>query len=262
MTKPVNGKKKLVKPKEGRKPKSVTHKDLNKYEDLMRDEDTVLRIMSKCGVDVSSIGSTFKCPLPDHDEQNPSASLWRDEDNIIVFHDWHQMDGVEWYSIPHVFASCTTGKTIEKFNDDWVEPWWARALYESECMDRELPTVPNQTELPLSKDAKTARIFYDALVYRLQLMWLLGVRKNWRKADRFTYFPARFAALWAGMSNSTWVDGKKWLINNVYIEQAILMEVHDTKKFTPPKKSKEEIAKIEGSIFALRLPDKKSIPPA
>lgn len=238
------------------KPRLLKNIDELNFEELMRDEDTVLRIMSQLGVDVSAIGPSFCCPLPGHEETNPSASLWRDEDGLIVFHDWHKRDGIEWYAIPHVYACCTTGKSRRTFKPDFVEPWWARALYESGCMDKELPKVTYQTELPLSKDAKAARKFYDGLVYLLQLKLLLHENEDWFKADayRFTYFSYRLAALWTGMGNKTYGKGKQWLLEAGYIEMATSAEVHNIKHFGDFQKHNKRIMKEDGPMFALRQP--------
>ena len=46
-------------------------RDQGWYEELRYDEDAAIKIMQKCGADVSAVGESFLCPLPGHEERHP-----------------------------------------------------------------------------------------------------------------------------------------------------------------------------------------------
>lgn len=187
------------------------------YEQLQFEEEVAIKVMRQCGVEVSMIGETFLCPLPGHEEKHPSAALWRNESGIIMFHDFHARDGQEWYSLPYVYALCKTGKRQLRLVDEtWEDRWWARALHESGCGDRPLPTLSIVQTLP--KDApRHAQIVYKAVCYLAQLEeWFYGTPS--REVGGDMPFSARFATAWANMSPHTYTKGLAWLSGNEYLE--------------------------------------------
>lgn len=92
-------------------------------------EEAAVRILKACGVLNPRVGKAFRCPLPGHDDRRPSAALWRQEDGSFGLHDFHQCDGHAWYSLPEVFASVHSGKTV-KLGPGEQAAWMLRAVVE------------------------------------------------------------------------------------------------------------------------------------
>lgn len=133
--------------------------------------------MRHCGADVTAVGEAFLCLLPGHDERNPSAALWRNDSGEIIFRDWHERDGKEWYLLANVYALWSSKKRGMHFYDDdeeWVDNWWARALYESGYVDRPLPTLAIKQVLP-ENTPKHAQFVYKAVCELSQFQeWFYG----------------------------------------------------------------------------------------
>lgn len=63
-----------------------------------------------CGRHISRIGQAFRCILPGHQERRPSAAFYAAKDGCILYHDFHQRDGSEWYTLGEVYHAITTGR--------------------------------------------------------------------------------------------------------------------------------------------------------
>lgn len=192
------------------------------FEDLETDEEVAIQIMAACECQVDGLGKAFICPL--HDERHPSAALWRREYDVIQLRDFHERDGIWWYSLPHVYASYTTKKRLISFPEDWHEPWWARALHESGCVKEPLPDIPGIRNLPINTPEAAVR-FYENLCYGLKLKRMLYPKGSLHGFDEYYFFPARFAAVWYGVGPNTYENGKWWLIDSGYIEEAVIEEI-------------------------------------
>ncbi|HLY21140.1 MAG TPA: bifunctional DNA primase/polymerase [bacterium] len=80
-----------------------------------------------------TLGSSFCCPLPKHDEWHPSAQIYRGDNGVIGLRDWHRKGMKPFYSLPEVHAAIRTGGTrwdgISKSNAPLLV-FWSMDLYE------------------------------------------------------------------------------------------------------------------------------------
>src|SRR3989344_658285 len=131
----------------------------------------------------------FRCILPGHAEDNPSASLYRHpQTGAILYRDWHGKDGNQWYPLAVVAASLAYGK-IKRLRGPELATWQIRLLVELGILK------PAPVEMkPLPADATDIeRKVYDG--FRL----LLGCK--WRYSpNEPTPFARNFAAAWCGVS--------------------------------------------------------------
>lgn len=67
-------------------------------------------LMQLAGRQPVRIGASFRCILPRHEEKHPSANFVRGEGGVIFYHDWHQRQGQEWYTLGEVFAALVSGQ--------------------------------------------------------------------------------------------------------------------------------------------------------
>jgi len=67
-------------------------------------------LMQLAGRPPVRIGASFRCILPGHQEKHPSANFVRGEGGVIFYHDWHQRQGQEWYTLGEVFAALVSGQ--------------------------------------------------------------------------------------------------------------------------------------------------------
>lgn len=77
---------------------------------IATDERLIRYIHRLAGREYPGIGKSFRCILPGHTEQHPSAAWWRGEDGKLWLHDFHRRDGREWWGLAEVFASLQTGE--------------------------------------------------------------------------------------------------------------------------------------------------------
>jgi len=180
------------------------------FKQLAREEEVAFRILRLCGVEVEALGKPFRCPLPGHDEQRPSAALWRprdDPEGIIGFHDFHLRDDAEWIPLPDVFAAVTTGE-FRRLRGGERAVWWLRALVEAGFIA--LPPLEARELPPEAPEA--ARKLYRGFVY------LLRVRELWEPGQGGAPFSWRFAGRWCGISSQGKVsEGMKYLLKSGYV---------------------------------------------
>jgi len=77
---------------------------------IATDERLIHFIHQLAGREYPGIGKSFRCIIPGHAEQHPSAAWWRGEDGKLWLHDFHQRNGREWWGLAEVFASLQTGQ--------------------------------------------------------------------------------------------------------------------------------------------------------
>lgn len=196
---------------EPNKSKTVESDD---WKELAGREDVAVDILQKCGANVSRAGESFLCPLPGHDENNPSASLWKKEgeDGFFSLHDFHQVEGRKWIPLPDVYASCETGKQ-QNFSDTsgTRHVWWLRALHETgyiEKPDRMAPELPNDVN-------QSIRDIYEGFIYLLEL------RTIYDKNQELAPYSWNFIRTWCEIgSNSTVKKAlKDYLYPKGYLEE-------------------------------------------
>ena len=216
--------------------------------------DVVFRVMGSMGVEVDDLRSPFFCPLHGHEEDYPSAALFIGEDGEVLFHDMHKRDGIEFYTLPHLYAAWSTDRGVVRRNSnsglgpDEEEVWWIRALIESDHLETP-PQPPMRVEIPDdgSKGFGYAKKVYDGLCYRLQI-------EHFQKQCQFVPFSYRFAALWCSIGNNTCKGGRAWLLDHGYLEARHKEEVLFGKRIKvfgghePP-------VNLRDMLYGLAIPD-------
>jgi hypothetical protein len=91
---------------------------------LQKQDEVALAVLNNFGVPVKEVGKAFNCPLPGHDEKTASAALYRMDNGIIAFKDFHRE--AECWLLPDVYAACTTGR-LEKLKGGESVVWWLRS---------------------------------------------------------------------------------------------------------------------------------------
>ncbi|MEW6183705.1 MAG: hypothetical protein AB1500_11140 [Bacillota bacterium] len=74
---------------------------------------------------VNHIGRVFKCILPGHEETKPSAAFYKTGDGRIMYHDFHQRDGDEWFTLGEVYRAVVTGE-VKKLRPVYSSRWLCR----------------------------------------------------------------------------------------------------------------------------------------
>lgn len=186
--------------------------------------ETIRRILPILGLDDryfpnNGRGKSFRCILPGHEERKPSASIYRLQSDVFVYHDWHGADGAEWYYLGEVYASQQTGR-VQRFRagHDTTNPqqerirpeliqWSLRLLIEAGVAK---PAPVKALELPASMPKSVHKV-YDGFIRLLECKWM-------HTTDRPTAFSWRFAADWCGVNERTANKAIKTLLSTGYIQ--------------------------------------------
>lgn len=178
-------------------------------DDWFRSEEAAVRILRACGVANPKVGKGIPCCLPGHHEKHPSAALWRQPDGAYGWHDFHQRDGREWFSLAEVYASVKAGKTM-KLGPGETAAWMLRAV-----MDVGLLKAPAVMAPKVPADApEVVRDVYAGFLK------LLAVRAIYNAAQTSAPYSWRFAALWCGRSERHTGEAIKWLLQRGYLRPA------------------------------------------
>ncbi len=177
---------------------------------LATNPEVALTIVRLCGGHVTGVGRGMRCVLPDHDDAHPSAALYQQSDGTIRYHDFHQADGVEWYSLGEVYAAYVT-KHVRQLRSGERAIWHLRA-----ATDAGLLRPPAIAAALLPDDApKPARKLYAGFCRLLEL------RALYDGAQDSTPFSWRFAEAWCGIGSPPTVQkGMSWLLAHGYLERA------------------------------------------
>lgn len=195
--------------------------------------EVALKVLELCGVSNAALDKKFLCPLPGHEEKDPSASLWHKPGQLIMLHDFHNKgpapvtsrSGDLWWPLPDVYAAVTSGKA-EPLTSGERAVWWIRALHEAGYIN---PSTQIARDLP--EDApKQARKLYEGFIY------LLSLRREYdhHQAEEAP-FSWRFAAKWCGIKGASSISrGMKWLLAHGYLRvQQEGSKIGDTGKRHP-----------------------------
>jgi hypothetical protein len=140
---------------------------------------------------LDDIGHTFHCPLPGHEECNPSATLCRGRDDPLIFHDWHERSGRKYYLLPEVFYAIITGKVPQKLPRVSLATWRIRLLLAAGVL---APAIVELKPLPHNA-SRTLRKVYDGFKLLLQCKWLY-------EPGEPTAFAEHFAAAWSDVGRN------------------------------------------------------------
>lgn len=178
---------------------------------FVRDHRYVVAACSLLGIPhsaVASIGKTFRCVLPGHEEHHPSASLFVDpKDDVVVYRDWHR--GGHFYALADVYAAQVSGR-VQRLNGPSRAQWTRRLLIETGLLDAAPVSLA-----PLPVDApNSARAIYDGYAKLLACRWQT-------QPGEPAPFALDFARDWCGGISAWQVGaGKAWLIENGYLQKA------------------------------------------
>jgi hypothetical protein len=174
---------------------------------LAADRDAVRRACNVLGID-AGLGKPFLCVLPGHEERKPSASIWRAEDGVYRYHDWHARSGIECLSLASVRASRAYGR-VRRLNHPEVPRWYDRLFYDAGCLKPAsvpMPSVPSGCR-------QSVRRVADSIELLLGLRWL-------RDPGGATPLSRRFLAAWCGCTERHAGEAIRELSNLRVIEVA------------------------------------------
>jgi len=152
-------------------------------------DDFVMAVAQVLGIDPSAtgphLGKAFKCILPGHKDEHPSASLYRADNGVVVYHDWHTDS---FYLLPEVFASQAYRRPVKLISPE-LATWHLRLLVETGFVQLAAVCLP---PLPAGHSLALLRV-YDGFRLLLGCKWLYSPGEP-------TPFSWRFASAWCGMS--------------------------------------------------------------
>jgi bifunctional DNA primase/polymerase-like protein len=96
--------------------------------DLFRDWRVVQRVMAVIGIGGARLGQGFRCVLPGHSEERPSAALFRDRSGCVVYHDFHERSGWQYFTLSEVYAARVSGR-VRKLRGPESAVWAVRLLH-------------------------------------------------------------------------------------------------------------------------------------
>lgn len=172
---------------------------------LSKDEKVCLEVMrSLFNVKVNRIGQAFKCPL--HSEKKPSAALYKTDNGVIGFKDFHRAGS--FYTLPEVYYQARTGKQ-QNIKGATSLIWWIRMLKDSGII--ELPKIipPKEINQLPDKQKELLSSFIE----------LLEIRQAYNTEQDSTPFSHRFAADWSGLKYDTVRYSKTALIKKGIIKK-------------------------------------------
>jgi hypothetical protein len=140
------------------------------------------------GIPEVGVGVPFLCVLPGHEEDEPSASLWRDDSGAVVYHDWHGDPDDQFWLLAEVYEACQTGECRIR-NTPEISRWKLRLLVETGFLE---PADVPAARLPDRVSAVIRRV-YDGFVYLLRCRWV-------NEPGEPTPYTWRFAARWCGVT--------------------------------------------------------------
>jgi hypothetical protein len=165
----------------------------------------VRRVCAVLRIGAVRLKQGFRCVLPDHDEQRPSASLFRNRSDRIVYHDWHRRSGTEWFTLPEVYAAQVSGR-VRKIDGPELAMWARRLLHAAGVI--ELPEIPAP---PLAHDATPAmRRVTNGFVLLLRCHRLYD-------GDAPAPFTWAFASRWCRIGENQAGEAIMWLIRNRFL---------------------------------------------
>lgn len=162
-------------------------KDKRGKENWATDPASVRLMLRALGVD-QRLGSAFRCVLPWHHDQRPSASVYAGDDGIFRYRCFSGCFGSEWLTLAEVFASVTAGELV-RLRGPSQSRWYRRLAFDAGLVGADLPRL---AQLPTDGEAvrKVAEGF--------QLLLALRALRDPHEAG--IPFTATFGAPWCGVS--------------------------------------------------------------
>jgi hypothetical protein len=212
--------KKAVEPRPRKEPLHVPKGDRWLLSNLRLNRDVLLELFSResvvrpcaelLGIPDVPLGSAFRCILPGHEENTPSASLYRSDNGVIVYHDWHAREGTEFLTLPEVRASKSYGRLVTlRDHAPEAATWGIRLLIEARVLR---PAKSPVIQLPNDAPFSAVRVA-EGFSFLLACKWLY-------EPDASTVYSKRFAAVWCGIGEVQAWEGISYLLENGYLRIA------------------------------------------
>lgn len=170
-------------------PSYLRHLDAapEKVRELLRSPDFIEAALRRLGLDGIEFGRSFRCVLPGHEENHASVTLFQLEDGSVLYHDFHERDGEQWYSLAEVYCAQVSGR-VRKLSKPEHATWMLRLAVDAGVLQPahvEAPKAP--VDLPPS-----ARTVYAGFLQLLAVKWLYTPNVP-------TAFSWKFASSWCGL---------------------------------------------------------------
>ncbi len=153
-------------------------------------------------------GKPFRCILPGHADEHPSASLYRNQSGAFVYRDWHRASGpdLEWLTLGDVRAAQAYG-TVERLAPQQRAVWTIRLLVEAGAVRP--VRVPWAGTLP--RDAPGwIHATYAGFLFLLGCRWLHTLGDP-------APFSWRFAAAWCDVPQKRAGEAMRELLRHRYV---------------------------------------------
>ncbi|HEY5197779.1 MAG TPA: bifunctional DNA primase/polymerase [Solirubrobacteraceae bacterium] len=171
------------------RPLAPTTADRGTGDELAKAEEAVVAALPGLGI-TGRLGSPFRCVLPGHHDEHPSASLFRDpRTGVWKYHDWHRasQSGREWWTLAEVFASQVARREV-RLNPPSASRWYRRLFWQAGLIDIPAPASP-----PLPSSApRVLRCVAEGFA-------LLLVLRDVRDPGEPSPYSRAFAADWCGV---------------------------------------------------------------
>ncbi len=160
---------------------------------LLDDDEMARRLLARHDIEYH-VGEAFRCILPGHEEAEPSASIWRTPDGLLIYRDFHQRDKRSSYLLTDAYAATVTGRVRLLRRGERVA-WAIRMLADLGLL--ELPELePPPEHPPITQITEAATMVWrgTVLLARCRLVY----------DSKATLFPLgwSFLAPWCGVSNA------------------------------------------------------------
>lgn len=165
------------------------------------------------------IGKEFHCIIPGHEEQTPSAKLFRGAKGAVLYQDYHSRGRKQTYQLSEIYAFQFYGREV-KLSPPLRATWGLRTLVDAQILPP--AKVPHK---PLPSYIKgDVRLIYEGFIRLLQCRWLYS------KGDPapFTY---EFIPVWIDkkLRKPDIAKHLKWLRENGYMDVVGKLEADKTR---------------------------------
>lgn len=173
----------------------------------LRRVDVVEKAAEVLGIPAGATsGKPFRCILPGHADEHPSASLYRNQSGVFVYRDWHRAEGPEWLTLGDVRAALAYGK-VKLLRSPERAVWTIRLLVEAGAVRP--VEVPWAGTLPPEAPGWIHAVYAGFLV-------LLGCKWT-HTLDEPTPYSWRFASAWCDVPEYRVREAMRELLRHRYI---------------------------------------------
>ncbi|WP_158211776.1 bifunctional DNA primase/polymerase [Alkalihalobacterium alkalinitrilicum] len=203
-------------PKKYPKIQTLGQFDSSKLTQWFSSEEVAQRFLDYMGIE-REIGQGFKCIIPGHDDSKPSASIYKGDNGVFVYRDWHGGFNEQVLMLPEAYASIhykkvvtmnTRGELGEKhIGKPEFATWSIRMLVDLQMID----PYPVKAKILPNNEKETVKKVYEGFKLLLGCKWLYTPNEP-------TPFSWRFARAWCGVSERKCGEAIRYLLAKGYIE--------------------------------------------